>query len=219
MAKKKNKNRSASSALAATTATTCGAAAITISSASPAVEASQAAITNACLVGGDHGQLQGWARQATQAEAETKRLHGLLARIKDQTGQIVPKAAEKSIALSSSSVMTAAASMATAATTVLSASPTVEVTKAAIIEACMVGGDHGQLRGWARQGVRVVSWEPLCTAARAGLVHVVLLLVNELGADINPCDKRGCTPVYIAAENRNLAPMRCLEALTSTRAI
>jgi hypothetical protein len=90
------------------------------------------------------------------------------------------------------------------------ATPVADVSQAAITEACLGGGNIGLLRRWARQGVRVTSWEPLCSAARDGLVHVVRLLVIGLGADVNKCDERGCTPLHIAAEKRRLTVLRFL---------
>jgi hypothetical protein len=124
----------------------------------------------------------------------------------------MPQKKSKNRGASSSPAATTPAATGAAATTVSSALavPTGEVPQAAIAEACRGGGDHGQLRKWVRQGVRVTSWEPLCAAAGAGLVYVVRLLVNGLGGDLNQCDESGFSPLHIAIEKRHWAVMRCL---------
>jgi hypothetical protein len=124
----------------------------------------------------------------------------------------MPKKKSKNCGASSSSSPATAAATGAAVITVSSAlaAPTVEVSQAAITEACRAGGDHGQLRRWERQGVRVTIAEPLCFASNDGLVHVVRLLVNGLGADVNQCNELGYTPLYIASGKRHLAMMRCL---------
>jgi hypothetical protein len=85
----------------------------------------------------------------------------------------------------------------------------VVVSEAAVTEAC-VAGDLKKLLRYARQGVRVVTGEPLCSSVQGGLIEVVCCVVKELGADVNQTDKRGYTPLGIAAYHGNVEMVRCL---------
>jgi hypothetical protein len=59
-----------------------------------------------------------------------------------------------------------------------------QVPVATIIEACK-RSDTFQLRRWGRQGVRLVSAEPLVMCACDGVsVDVLRCLVKDLGADV-----------------------------------
>jgi hypothetical protein len=73
-----------------------------------------------------------------------------------------------------------------------------------IIEA-VKRGDIGQIRRWARQGLRVTSSLPLVHATRLGKLAVMQCLVKEFGADVSQADCEGCTPLYFAARAGDLA--------------
>jgi hypothetical protein len=90
-------------------------------------------------------------------------------------------------------------------------SPELQVSENAIVAACK-RGDITQLRRWGRQGVRVKSADLLidCIIAEVSL-DILRCLVKELGADINGARLRdGRTPLYVAAQNGNLALLQCL---------
>jgi ankyrin repeat protein len=78
-----------------------------------------------------------------------------------------------------------------------------------IIEA-VKQGNIGQLRRWARQGLRISSGVPLFHAVMQSRLDVVQCLVNELGADVNKPDDRGRTPLCVTAQMGVLAIMRAL---------
>jgi ankyrin repeat protein len=72
-------------------------------------------------------------------------------------------------------------------------------------------GDLADLRRWARQGVRIVSPDPVLSAAFLGNIAVLQCLIKELGADVNQEQgKHGYRALFIAAANGSLAVMRCL---------
>jgi ankyrin repeat protein len=73
-------------------------------------------------------------------------------------------------------------------------------------------GDISQLRRWGRQGVRVMRADFLIDAIFAKVSSDILrCLVKELGADVNGARlSDGVTPMFVAAQTRNLALVRCL---------
>jgi hypothetical protein len=71
-------------------------------------------------------------------------------------------------------------------------------------------GDVESLKEWARQGVRVKSGDPLCTAARRGFLEAVRCLVMELGGDINQTNRMGRTPLVMAARKGPLSLVQFL---------
>jgi hypothetical protein len=76
------------------------------------------------------------------------------------------------------------------------------------IAAAIKRGDLGQLRRWARHGLRASSGQPLSRAAWLGKLDVVKCLVKELGANVNEAIVDGGTPLLIAANNGNVAMVR-----------
>lgn len=60
-------------------------------------------------------------------------------------------------------------------------------------------GDLEKLQEWGRQGVRVVTAQPLISAALEGFPEVTRCLVQELGADVSQTHD-GDTPLAIAAK-------------------
>jgi hypothetical protein len=71
------------------------------------------------------------------------------------------------------------------------------VSEATIVQACSLG-DMSLLQRWARRGVRVMSAEPLLTAAGCGKLDAVRLLLQELGADASLLHN-GFTALCVAA--------------------
>jgi ankyrin repeat protein len=86
---------------------------------------------------------------------------------------------------------------------------TMSIPKTAIVRCCRYN-DLAQLRTWARQGVKVTSAQPLCSAASRGYMDVIRCLVLELDADVNRALPNGRTALYFAAEGGQLAAVRCL---------
>jgi hypothetical protein len=93
--------------------------------------------------------------------------------------------------------------------TATSAANAYEIPEERIIEA-VKRGNIGQLRRWARQGIRISSGVPLFHAVVKSRMDVVQCLVKELGADVNKPDDRGRTPLCITAQMGDLAIMRAL---------
>jgi hypothetical protein len=87
----------------------------------------------------------------------------------------------------------------------------VVVTEGMLTDAAQAG-DLRTLTIWARQGVRVTSGEPLYVATRGGHLEVLRWLVQELGADVSQIH-HGDTPLIVAAQRNNLAPLKCLVEL------
>lgn len=80
-----------------------------------------------------------------------------------------------------------------------------------VIIATCERGDITQLRRWGRQGVRVVSADPLCYCSYHGLpLDIMRCLVRELGADVNLANQQGGTPLILAVQTGNLATVHCL---------
>jgi hypothetical protein len=88
------------------------------------------------------------------------------------------------------------------------ARPALEVFEDDIIEAIETG-KLGQLREWARRGIRLGSTKPLFVAAEQNLVDAIRLLVKDFGANVDGSTELG-VPLFIAAAEGNLAAVRCL---------
>jgi ankyrin repeat protein len=82
------------------------------------------------------------------------------------------------------------------------------VTEQMIIAACE-RGHISQLRQLGRQGVRVVSKEPLAVAVGRGLVDVLRCLVNDFGANVEE-RLEGCPLLVFAALRGHVAVVECL---------
>ena len=82
-------------------------------------------------------------------------------------------------------------------------------TEEAIVGAC-IDGNISQLRRWAKQGVRVITADPLIQAASYGLLDVLTLLVKELGAEVNNSNENGTTALHAAAMQGQVTAARCL---------
>jgi hypothetical protein len=96
-----------------------------------------------------------------------------------------------------------------------SPSVTVVVTDQMVTEAALAG-DLEQLQDFARQGVRVVSAEPLCTAVINSSVEMVVCLVQELGTDVNqsiPSDRATRTALFHADAHGKPEMVECLVGL------
>jgi hypothetical protein len=89
--------------------------------------------------------------------------------------------------------------------------PRLQASEMEIFGACE-RGDIAQLRRWGREGVRVKNADLLVNAILDEVSSDILrCLVKELGADINGARlSDGVTPLYVAAQTRNLALVRCL---------
>jgi ankyrin repeat protein len=66
-----------------------------------------------------------------------------------------------------------------------------------------------QFQRWARRRVRVLSDKVLVQAALHGKIEVMRILVSDLGANANR-SHLGITPLYVAAQNGQLAAVVCL---------
>jgi hypothetical protein len=88
--------------------------------------------------------------------------------------------------------------------------PEVVVTEHMIIEAAETGNLE-TLQEWAEYGVvRVTTAAPLFAAADGGFSDVVLILVEDFGADINKSDVNGDTALIHTALRGHVAVVECL---------
>jgi ankyrin repeat protein len=124
---------------------------------------------------------------------------------------------------SSSSIINTSATITNVASMARSTRNVIEIPEARIIEAIQ-RGNIGQLRRWARQGLRVSSGLPLLHAAGLGKLDMVQCLVTELGATVDQTvsmvkergatgEKRvtmGWTALHEAACAGQIAVVRCL---------
>jgi hypothetical protein len=130
-------------------------------------------------------------------------------RAADVTAEVAASSSRIASSTYSSSSISSTSTPSTNSTNQPSTATAEEVSEAALTQAC-VRGDILQLRRWARCGVRVICAEPLCYAAGLNKYEMALILVRELGAEVNKADKQDFTPLYIAAQQGNLRMAQCL---------
>jgi hypothetical protein len=71
-------------------------------------------------------------------------------------------------------------------------------------------GDLEQLEQFARQGIRVMTVEPLLKGVKTGSLEVLRFLVEELGADVNRVERFKITPLIKAVLMASVAVVECL---------